>query len=512
MLLEKANKLFSNKFILIGAFIALFLLTRVPYLGPDAINPDGVNWHYRSEQFVVGLKNGLWEKTYQHYHPGVTLMWIMGPAVEIARQINPALRVYDHGNFLFLHTVAKYSLVFVQLILTLFLLAVFSRILDFKQAFLVVLLFTLEPFFIGNSRMLHMDVLLTLFLSIGLGFGYLSIQSDQSHGLDLVLSGVFLGLAFLTKSIAIGGILFAGGMLFLKHYKEPRKAVKPFFILMGVFLLTIFVLFPAMWTKPFHTIYRIFDEAERIGIRKGHGQVFFGTYTRDPGIFFYPVVLFLKISPILLVGLIFFVVNIFKNKINLKNLSFPGYLTIFYLGYMVVMTISTKKIDRYLVPLFPYLALLAVLSFTQIRSLKKRAWVLLVSIFLLLGLSFAFYPFQFTYFNPLVLSAENAHGIIAQKPFGIGIPDLKRLILNKYGDYPALGFYDIKPMKAIYKSSQIADVQVNGVSDYDYLILGPNEEIPGKVLEAKEEFVLDEVIHINGLEYWKVYAKDSISE
>jgi hypothetical protein len=53
-------------YILLGLFVVSFALTRLPALGIDVINPDGVNWHYRSEQFVVGLKTGALEKTYQH--------------------------------------------------------------------------------------------------------------------------------------------------------------------------------------------------------------------------------------------------------------------------------------------------------------------------------------------------------------------------------------------------------------------------------------------------------------
>jgi len=158
------NRLFDSPLFLTGLFVALFLLTRLPYLGQDSINPDAVNWHYRSEQFIDGLKAHQWERTYQYYHPGVTLMWIMGVAIEIVRQIDPSLRVYNQENFLFMHTVAKYAVVLVQLVLSLGLIWLSKKIFDFKKAVLLVGFFSLEPFFIGNSRLLHMDVLLTLFL------------------------------------------------------------------------------------------------------------------------------------------------------------------------------------------------------------------------------------------------------------------------------------------------------------------------------------------------------------
>src|SRR4030066_881938 len=79
-------------------FSFIFLLTRVPRLGTDEVNPDAVNWHYRSEQFIVGLKTGQFEKTYQHYHPGITLMWIMGVPIEAYKQISET-KIYNKYSF-----------------------------------------------------------------------------------------------------------------------------------------------------------------------------------------------------------------------------------------------------------------------------------------------------------------------------------------------------------------------------------------------------------------------------
>ncbi|MBD3366154.1 hypothetical protein GF360_02295 [candidate division WWE3 bacterium] len=536
---EKMNKLFTNKVLLIFVFIVLFAATRLPYLGKDAINPDAVNWHYRSEQFVVGLKNGIWEKTYQHYHPGVTLMWVLGPTVEVARQINPEFRVYDHHNFLYLHTLGKQVLVAVQLILSLGVLYVFSKILGFYKGFFVTALFSLEPFFIGNSRMLHMDVLLTLFLCLGLGLAYLGLFSGKafskssegtvsSTGLSskgifktgnpsiaLIFSGVFLALAFLTKSIAIGAILFVLGMAVLVKLKTPKELPKTLLLILVPFVAALFLFFPALWVEPVHTIVRIFDEAERVGIRKGHGQIYFGKYTRDPGLFFYPVVIFLKTSPVLLLGVLAFLATLLKASkgkplvrfFRDNEISFLGFLTIFFAGYMLVMTISSKKIDRYLVPLFPYLSLMAVLGFASLKKIKS-AVIVSLSLLALLALNYKAHPYQFTYTTPLVGSAERAHWMVAQKPFGIGIPYLKELILDSYGkNYPPLGFYDTKPMKTIYPATKVADVDVNGVSDYVFLILGPNEEMPEEVLDSPYPFELDKVVNINGLDYWRIYDR-----
>lgn len=540
----RLTKIFSKKPHLIClsffiVFILLFLSTRLPGLGTDVINPDGVNWHYRSEQFVVGLKLKQFERTYQHYHPGVTLMWITGFASEIIKQVFPSEAIYSHINFLTYNFFTKYVLVFVQLILSVVSIYLLYFALKFNnvthsmlKAFLVVGLFSFEPFFIGNSRLLHMDILLTLLLFNGLLAGYLATK--QLNFKYIFLAGLFLGLSFLTKSIAIGSIIYVIGFGIFYFFKtstkkEVGKNVLKFVLLVSlVFAATTFIFFPALWVAPFSILYTIFDEAERVGVRKGHGQIFFGTYTRDPGFMFYFFVLLIKISPLTLFGIFLnllgkkkesFMQNAKKifSSLRQKDISLETYLLIFYLGYVLVMIIPSKKLDRYMLPLWPLLSLFAVYGYFKLYNIIKpslqKIYVFAVFIFgltFLLGPLVAIHPYLFTYTSPVVLNTTIANKIIAQKPFGVGVVKLKQFIFDKYGDYPRLGFIDKKPMAAIYKNSNICDIRVCGTDDYDLLVLAVNEEIPQKVLNSNVVFVHDSSFYINGLEYYKVYVKEKV--
>ena len=64
----------NKKYLLIILF--LYLLFRIPKLGEDISNTDSYRWHTRSENFLNALKQGDLNRTYQHYQPGVTLMWL----------------------------------------------------------------------------------------------------------------------------------------------------------------------------------------------------------------------------------------------------------------------------------------------------------------------------------------------------------------------------------------------------------------------------------------------------
>lgn len=517
-LIKRINK----EYLLLAVFIAIFLASRLPGLYGDTVNPDSVNWHWRAEQFVVGLKQLQLEKTYQHYQPGTTLMWIVGPTVELIKQFNGDL-VYNQNTFLVFDYVSKVVLVFVQLELSILGIFLLTKIVDFKKAWLVFFVFSMEPFFLANSRVLHLDVLLTLLLFIGLLLSYLHLKKfNWWYG---ILAGVFLALATLTKSVAVGGILFAVGVggLWVFLQRGWKESLKFGLSILIPSLVAFFVFLPALLVNTKEVLLLIYDGIERVGIRRGHSQTILGQDVRDGGVGFYPLVFLLKTSPFSLLLLILSLFGIKasakkeKKKLNLKFPSLTLFLTIFFIGYLVAMTIATKKIDRYFLPVYPYLALLGVLGlydlWGKLRVKAAKYLKVVLAIFFVAFVVYPFfslYPYHFTYTNPFFGSPQFVHEkILAQKPFGVGMPALKDEILKRYGFYPTLGFVDIKPMEAIYKASRVYDVNVDGTRNYDLMVLGTNEEVPQKVLDSDNKFVLDHIMYINGLEYWKIYVKAS---
>ena len=511
--------------LVIVILILVFLITRIPLLSRDEINPDGVNWHYRSQQFIVGLKSGDFLKTYQHYHPGVTLMWIMGIPVEMYKQIT-GINTYDMYNFEDFHLIAKCSIVFVQLLLHGIIFFLLANITGYKKAWYFSLLLLLEPFFVGNSRILHMDVLFTLFIFITLLLLYHSLRKGKS--IWIMLSGMFIALSFLTKSIGIGLLPF--GVLYIIIYfileKKTRFITRYLLLLFLSFTATVFLVFPAMWVKPSFVIQDIFSESERVGVRKGHTQIIMGEETENAGFHFYPLVLAVKVSPFIQLGVFTYLLLVLikyvkQRKINDGSLFL--YLSIFYIGYLLVMSFPSKKIDRYMVPLFPYLVYMAVegyyIVFNKIVQRKKTISILLLFI---LFISFVIipninlFPYLFTYTNPLFGSPDKANKIIAQKPFGMGIFEVKDKIMNKYAlygskdkdNYPKLGFIDIKPIEAIYPNSKVFNIRETGLGSYDYVVLGVNENLTEEMLnDSRYTLEKDLSFYINGLEYWRVYVK-----
>lgn len=523
-------KIDTKKFILIILFTLFFFLSRLLFLDQDGINPDAVNWHYRSEQFVVGLKHSQFFKTYQHYHPGVTLMWITGIPIELVKQISGE-EVYTHENFMLFHLTAKFALILVQYILSLVTIYFLTKIIKFKPAFFTVAIFLFEPFIIGNSRLYHMDLLFTQLLFLLLIFAYLSLTTKKMF--YILSTGIIGGFLFLTRSLGIGGVLYALGTFFVfsLFLKESFiTVIKKWTFMLLIFIGTTFVFFPALWSSPTSVLTDIFSEGERVGVRKGHTQIFYGEETNDPGFGFYPLVLSIKTSPFLLLGVIMYlytVIRLILNRNFLKDIGFQnrtqmigffGYITIFYFGYFLVMSYPTKKLDRYMIPLFPYLSFLGALGFSALYKIAKGKntqtvyySVMGIVYFSLVGYFVIRMPqYLFTYTSPIFGDSSVANNIIGQKPFGVGINLVENKLSREFssnGDLIDVGMIDTKPLKAIYPNSLVHDVRIDGTSGYDIIVLAINEEMPENVLNSGTTYEYSDSIVINGLNYYDFYIK-----
>lgn len=501
-------------------FVLVFLGTRIPRLQNDIFSTDAVYWHHRSQNFIKALQSKDYIKTYQMYHPGVTLMWTTGLTAGAVSQVNNLDIDFIFNNLRDFHYLAKLTLVFWQLVLALISIYLLSKIFDYKKALFMILLLSVEPFFVGNSRLLHLDAQIAFYFIIGLSLSYLSIKSKNL--LYPIFAGVFFGLGSLSKSIALGGLAFGSvaPAVLLVFNKKYLKALINFSLVLVSFVVIYFGLFPALWVDAKWVLTDMFNRSFKAGKIKGHKQIFMGKETHDPGFWFYPVLFFLKLSLVTIVGFLAYYFGGFadavakgfgKVKIKkifeyVKNMPFVTYATIFYLGYFTVITFFDKKVDRYPIPLYPFFAMIAVLGFYWFS--KKLRWILLAftSLTLIFTLLRSF-PHYMTYTNPLIGDAEDGNRIVGQKLFGIGVYDLRQHIIDTYGTTHEIAINDPGPTQSIY-DWEVFDIFVRHPNGYDYAILGPNKQLPPSVQNSGVKFVYDSSVYINGLEFWRVFVKD----
>ncbi|MBE7474885.1 MAG: hypothetical protein DPW09_07955 [Anaerolineae bacterium] len=220
------------------------------------------------------------------------------------------------------------------------------------------------------------------------------------------------------------------------HAPHPMTRWLTAILIWGLISLVTFVLlWPAMWVDPFGTVQRMLSET--VGkVEEGHLVYFFGQPTLDPGPWFYPYVIPFRLTPITLIGaalsltLLVPQINTLVSSnpsprlmphASVRSLPLgrltPHLLWLFVLSLLLFGALSPKKQDRYLLPLFPMLDLLAAAGWLGLfklvqyflrRKLSFLSLPLLPTTYCLLLLLLHFipvityYPYYLTYFNPFM--------------------------------------------------------------------------------------------------------------
>lgn len=510
----------KTKIISLLIFTALYILTRIPRSGTTIVNTDEVYWHGRSWNFTNALVNKDYKKTYQKYHPGVTLMWEISATAKMMSVLDKSDINEVFLSFERLHSNVQFVLTSWFFILLLFIVYLLNKATGkWWFSIISVTVLMLEPFYIGNSRLIHHDVQSSLYVLIAILSVYLYAERKSSL-FFVFLSSFFLSLATLSKTLYLGAFLFClffGGLILIRN-KDFKKLGHFATVLILSFLFFYILLFPALWVAPVETVKTMFTESFIVGEDEGHTQIFFGNKSRNPGALFYPVLFLLKSSPLLIIGFVLFLGKVFidiirivikREKLYKSEVPLVLFMSIFYIGYFLVITYFDKKVDRYFVPLYPWISILAVLGWSTLIK-KKLLLIIPISLFLVTTAVqlVTIFPHYLMYVNPFIGDADKANQIIGQKLFGIGIFDLRDYIVKKYGDSTSIGTNDYGPLSSIYPNGRVYNVLVKHPNDFKIMVLGPNKDFPPSVKkDSNISYRYVESIYINGLEFWRIYKR-----
>jgi hypothetical protein len=203
-----------------------------------------------------------------------------------------------------------------------------------------------------------------------------------------------------------------------------------------------------MWVIPLETLTLVYDYSTRKVAAEGVNLFFMGqTYANaDPGLIFYPFVFLMRATPLMLLGLVFYVLRLtsfglpYRSSHRNQNIPSPWaegsfILVIFILTYTLVMSLGSHKQDRYLLPIFPSLNILAGLGWVYLweisrgllargqvnyrvgkkptpYSLLPTPWlagvVLVILLIFQLVTTLPHHPYYYSYFNPLLGGGSTA--------------------------------------------------------------------------------------------------------
>ncbi|MEP7190137.1 MAG: glycosyltransferase family 39 protein, partial [Roseiflexaceae bacterium] len=440
------------------------LLPRVLGLVDFLTTDEVYNWISRVERFSGAVASHQWSATVLVGHPGVTLCWLasLGLAAERYAVEHGWASVTSQVEYLRwlrlpMATLEALAIPGIDLLL--------RRLVAPATALIAALLWALSPYMIAHSRLLHLDALLTTFVTFSLLCTLLASR-DARPLRWIVASGCCAGLALLTKGPALILLPFIGLLLFVLAKDEGqatkdqrtqfaflvrrlRVSVPLYLVWLAVAALIFTLVWPAMWTDPAHALRSFFGLILQNGGRpNGDGQFFLGRTVGDPGALFYIVSDLFRMTPVMLIGLLvamlaylrFAILDlrlsrtsaIVNPKSKIQNRTLLALLA-FALFWTLVMTLGPKKFDRYTLPTWPALLVLSAAGWKWLLwdatawlsqrwpGISSNVWTGMRGglLALLLALEIIplarYHPYYLSYYNPLL-----GGGAAAQQALLIG--------------------------------------------------------------------------------------------
>jgi len=415
----------------------------------------------RSVHFADALLTRNWARTYQRYHPGVTTMWLAGIGLKLFAwqqgltslqllSIEPTKpSTLDSAVAAGVLPIA--FVVSLCIALSYFLLC---NITEQRIAFSGSFLLALDPFYTTYSKEIHVNALLATFMLMSCLF--LLNYVYRGRRIWLILSGIFAGLAFLTKAPAlflvpyvalavVADRLGRSGLAARRWDRQPWvpahlvRLLRELLMWGGAAAVVFVVLWPAMWVEPIGVLRKM---AERVlyHVETPHfSPVFFnGRATfEDPGLRFYLATIAWKTTcvtlPMACAAMVFALLWFRRNKYR----KLVWLLVVYVVFFTIQMGLGGRKEVSYLLPVFPALDILAALGLAQgAKALGRiRLWQRLPTAFVLLALALQAgvviprHPYYGTHHNYLLGGSQVAQHILPLQDQGEGL-DLAAQYLN----------------------------------------------------------------------------------
>ena len=378
---KTSNKVLIGSYLLIGG---VALLLRVLDLDGFVTHDEVEFWIDRSETFLNAILRGDYTATAISTHPGVTTMWLGTIGIFLRRALR-SLSLVQEVPFPLLLALMRLPVAVVHTVGVIVGYTLLRRLFPPLIAFLAALLWATDPFVIGYSRLLHVDALAGTFATLSLLAALVAWRDDPTtmpkwwSKLE-AMSGVCAGLAFLSKSPALAivpiiGVLGIGyGQRLYHHLQHLQGSKRPIIRLayaiwpLGLWSITaaatFILLWPAMWTNPMR-VYEALQAGVAVEGAQPHmtGNFFLGEPTPAPGLLFYPVALALRTTPWSLIGILLLPwAWWWVGKANRQSHRTLAALATLILLFVIGLSLFPKKFNRYLVPAFPALDVLAAVG------------------------------------------------------------------------------------------------------------------------------------------------------
>ncbi len=366
--------------------LALVIAALIPRVSTDVV--IGIDearlWRKRAETFLQKLSQGEFAETDVAYHPGVVTLWLGATGVTLNKVVHgPGYYEADSVDYFRLLRLPMAIFNALGVGLAYYLL---RRLLNTPIALLAALFWLFDPFIVAQSQILHTDapVMLLAFLTtltalIGLGMD----DPQRPIGDQIIvrrrwwlLSSLLFGLTVVAKLNGVVTVAALGLIILLRYRDQWRnrrwwlRLFQALFVFGAVGAVAFVAAFPGMWVEPVTTFVGMFNRANEL-VQDGHTQLLFGQVSEDPGPFFYVVTTLFRLTPLLSIGLLLSPLAIFSQKLRPYRPVLAA-LLVYAVVFFVITALQSKKIDRYMLPIFPALYVFAAAGFVGLGAALSR--------------------------------------------------------------------------------------------------------------------------------------------
>jgi len=457
--------------------------------------------------FMYSVERGAWGETVYSEHPGVTTMWLSGLALRLAGAtpeerpdgpyVAPDSLTAQESAIGVLPLALAISLC---IILSYLLLArLFSR----ATALSAALFIALDPFFIANSKVFHVDGVLAATMCASALALLVFVREKQMRW--VVLSGALAGLALLTKSPALFLVPYAGlclGLGFIvNRTMDWRRSLCAGLVWLVTLACVYCALFPAMWVAPVDTLKTVYRQAA-LRVSWAHpNPIYFRGHASigDPGPVYYICAWGYKVTSVVsifaLLGLLY---AMLAEGLSRDKRVTVGLVFAFVFFFTLQMMLGAKKMPRYLLPAFPQLDVLAGLGLAwwserisgllpPVSDFRLRVSNALIASGLLLQavLVLPRHPYYDTYFNELAGGARAGVATISTQWQGEGL-DIAAQWLNQV---PGVEHQTVGSHKDVFFRQYFVGQTVNAHEPADWYVFGVNNVLSGG--DEEENKVVD---------------------
>jgi 4-amino-4-deoxy-L-arabinose transferase-like glycosyltransferase len=525
------------------------------------VTVDESAWLIHSSNFYYALGQRDFEKTFYFYHPAVTTMWIITAGMlsyfpeyrGLGQGYIEKFHVYDqifasfNKNPIELLKRSRLISVLINTLLLIFSFWLLRYLFGAFTAVFLTLLVALDPYFLGHSRLLNHEGMMSLFVLCSTLSAMIYFEKSQNWAF-LLISAVSAGLALLTKSSSLVIVPFFCLMLAVNFFerRQPRSILgylKVFLIWMGAVCLTFFLLWPGMWVNPGKMLYEVFGNALSYTFQGARisvvGEVNPAQFGLEPsGVKVYLNYLLWGTTPVVWLGcLLAFLCLWIKDKEVFDPLAKKAVL---YFGLMAVLFILLFSFARgrnaphYILTSYVFFDLVAGLGFIggmrwlrgklKFFDSKAASGAALLIILVLQGAgAIPEYPYYYTYSNPVydIFRDHNPNG-----GYGEGLeqagkylsqkPDAKDLTVMSWLGYGPFSYYFPGAVNPLPPMDQIDPPTVEKLRQSDYLvvydIVQKVEHRPAKLMDALAGIPSETMIEIKGEDYISIYPVSDLPD